>query len=63
MVIADAADIPVTVHLEIASSHELNSVQATIDSDVTQYAFNRKFCNKAYDCDGFDMQNLSERGI
>jgi transposase len=63
MAIADAAGFPVAAHVESASPHEVNLVEATIDSGFTQQAPDRLIGDKAYDSDGLDDQLRKDRQI
>ena len=63
MAIADASGLPVTAHIESASSHEVKLVEDTIDSDFTQYAPDKIIGDKAYDSDQLDQRLLDERNV
>jgi len=54
LAIADACDLPVVAHVEIASPHEVKLVEATIDSSFTQYDPDKLLGDKAYDSDSLD---------
>ena len=63
MVIADAAGLPVAVHVESASPHEVRLVEDAIDSSFTENAPDKLVGDKAYDSDKLDEQLLEERGV
>jgi transposase len=63
MAIADASGLPVAVHVESASPHEVKLVEDTIDSSFTEYAPDKLVGDKAYDSDKLDDQLLEERGV
>ncbi len=62
MVIADAAGLPLAVHTESASPHEVTLVEATLDETLT---LGRPRCligDRAYDSDALD-ERLKAKGI
>jgi transposase len=63
MAIADAAGLPVAVHVESASPHEVTLVEATIDNSFTRFAPDRLIGDKAYDSDNLDQQLYEQRGV
>jgi transposase len=62
MAIADAAGLPLAVHTDSASPHEVALVDATIDETVTIGLPKRLVGDRAYDCDPLD-ERLAEDGI
>lgn len=62
MAIADGSGLPVAVHIESASPHEVRLVEATLDCRFLEAQPERLIGDKAYDSDGLDKR-LRERGI
>jgi transposase len=61
MAIADAAGLPIAVHIESASPHEVKLVEPTIDSSFVSKTPRRLIGDKAYDSDGLDRRLSCER--
>jgi transposase len=62
MVIADACGLPLAVHTDSASPHEVTLVEATLDEVVTVGRPERLIGDLAYDSDPLDAR-LAEQGI
>ena len=62
MAIADGSGLPVAVHIESASPHEVRLVEATLDRRFLEAQPERLIGDKAYDSDRLD-DKLRERGI
>ena len=62
MAIADGSGLPVAVHIESASPHEVRLVEATLDRRFLEAQPERLIGDKAYDSDRLD-DRLRERGI
>ena len=62
MAVADAAGVPVAVHLSSASPHEVTLVKDTLAASFTRGQPRRLIGDKAYDSDGLDAQ-LAARGL
>jgi len=58
-----ASGLPIAVHVESASPHEVKLVEKTIDSSFTKYAPNKIIGDKAYDSDPLDKKLMEERCI
>ena len=62
MAVADRAGLPIAIHLESASPHEVTLVEATLASCFVQHPPKRLIGDRAYDSDPLDAR-LRERGI
>ena len=62
MAIADAAGLPLAVHTDAASPHEVTLVEATVDALVTMRLPERLVGHRAYDSDPLDAK-LAVDGI
>lgn len=62
MAIADGSGLPIAVHIESASPHEVRLVEATLDRRFLEAQPERLIGDKAYDSDRLD-DRLRERGI
>lgn len=62
MAIADSTGLPIAVHIESASPHEVRLVEATLDRRFLEAQPERLIGDKAYDSDKLD-DRLRERGI
>jgi transposase len=62
MVIADRAGLPLSIHIESASPHEVTLVEATLQARFTEDAPQKLIGDRAYDSDPLD-QALKEQGI
>lgn len=62
MAIADGSGLPIAVHIESASPHEVRLVEATLDCRFLEAQPERLIGDKAYDSDRLD-DRLRERGI
>lgn len=62
MVIADASGLPLALHTDSASPHEVTLVQATLDEIVTVGQPRRIIGDRAYDSDPLDNA-LAAQGI
>lgn len=62
MAIADGSGLPVAIHIESASPHEVRLVEATLDRRFLEAQPERLIGDKAYDSDRLD-DRLRERGI
>jgi transposase len=62
MAIADSSGLPVAIHIESASPHEVRLVEATLDRRFLEAQPERLIGDKAYDSDRLD-DRLRERGI
>ncbi len=63
MAIADRAGLPLAVHIESASPHEVTLVEATLDASHTTSLPERIIGDKAYDSDPLDDLLLTERNV
>jgi len=63
MAIADRSGLPVAVHVESASPHEIKLVEQTLDRSWLRQPPKRHIADKAYDSDPLDEKLMSERGI
>ena len=62
MAIADGSGLPIAIHIESASPHEVRLVEATLDRRFVEAQPERLIGDKAYDSDRLD-DRLGERGI
>lgn len=62
MAIADRHGLPVAVHIESASPHEVRLVEQTLDRRFLEFQPERLIGDKAYDSDELDAK-LEGRGI
>jgi transposase len=62
MAIADCSGLPLSVHVESASPHEVTLVQPTLQARFVEAAPQRLIGDKAYDSDPLD-EALKEQGI
>lgn len=63
MAVADAAGIPLAVHVASASPHEVTLVEATLDRCFTNELPGRLIGDKAYDSDKLDAKLEQDWGI
>ena len=63
MAVADAAGIPLAVHVASASPHEVTLVEATLDRCFTNELPERLIGDKAYDSDKLDAKLEEDWGI
>jgi transposase len=61
MAIADATSLPLAVHTDSASPHEVTLVEATIDATVTIGLPQRLVGDRAYDSDPLDEKLAADR--
>ncbi|MGD9367227.1 MAG: hypothetical protein PVH87_16125 [Desulfobacteraceae bacterium] len=59
MAITIVSGFPVAAHIESASPHEVELVEATIGSSITPNAPNKIIGDKAYDSDKLDKNSVS----
>ena len=62
MAIANASDLPLAVHTDAASSHEVALVEAAVDETVTEGLSERLIGDRAYDSNPLDAK-LAADGI
>ncbi len=62
MVVADNASLPLAVHTQSASPHEVTLVTATLQASLTNEQPDRLIGDKAYDSDPLDHE-LKKQGI
>ena len=62
MAMADRAGLPIAIHLESASPHEVTLVEATLASRFIEAKPERLIGDRAYDSDPLD-ERLREQGI
>jgi transposase len=62
MAIADRSGLPLAIHIESASPHEITLVERTLEARFTVSTPKRLIGDKAYDSDPLD-QTLKEQGI
>jgi transposase len=63
MAVADGAGLPLAVHVDSASPHEVTLVEATLDGAWGPCLPDRLIADKGYDSDSLDEQLWSERGV
>jgi transposase len=62
MALSDGSSIPLAIHTESASPHEVTLVQETLKSGFLKEKPERVVGDRAYDCDPLD-EALNEQGI
>jgi transposase len=62
MAVTDGASLPLAIHIESASPHEVTLVEATLQASFVEGTPQRLIGDKAYDSDPLD-QTLKEQGI
>ena len=63
MAVADGSGLPIAVHVDSASHHEVTLVEATLDAAWSESLPGRLVGDKAYDSDPLDGRLLEERGV
>ena len=63
MVIADARGLPLAVHIESASPHEVTLVEKTLEARFIADKPERMIGDKAYDSDDLDNRLWDEQGV
>ena len=63
MAMADASGLPLAVHVESASPHEVTLVEGTLDRSFTNELPERLIGDKAYDSDPLDARLAEDWGI
>lgn len=63
MAVADGSGLPIAVHVDSASPHEVTLVEATLDAAWSESLPGRLVGDKAYDSDPLDGRLLEERGV
>lgn len=63
MAIADRSGLPLAVHIDSASPHEVTLVESTLDAAHTAHLPERIIGDRAYDSDPLDRALRAERGV
>ena len=63
MAVADGSGLPLAVHVESASPHEVTLLEPTLDAAWSESLPDRLVADKGYDSDRLDERLLQERGV
>ena len=63
MAVADRSGLPIAVHVDSASPHEVTLLEPTLDAAWSSSLPDRLVADKGYDSDPLDCRLLDERGV